>query len=223
MKKSKEQNVIEFYVLCNKLKDVVRTGWKNWGVKRKRVESIAEHIYGVQMLAIAMWSEYGYKIDLKKVLSMIAVHELEETTIGDLTPYQISREGKMKIGHEAVEKILSPLSRGNEIKELIYEFDSNTTEEAKFAHYCDKLEADIQCKLYDEQNCVDLKRKSSLEATFDKDVKSLLENEKSWSRMWIKVWQQRNKYKGDFLKVSNYILNNEISQTNTKQKRNKKK
>ena len=82
----KEKNVIDFYVLCNKLKDVVRTGWKNWGVKRTRVESIAEHIYGVQMLAMAMWSEYGYNIDLFKVLAMLAVHELEETKIGDLTP-----------------------------------------------------------------------------------------------------------------------------------------
>ena len=53
----KESNVVNFYVTCNKLKDVVRTGWKDWGVKRFRIESIAEHIYGVQMLAIAMWSE----------------------------------------------------------------------------------------------------------------------------------------------------------------------
>ena len=37
----KESTVIKFYVLCNKLKDIIRTGWKDWGVKRKRVESIA--------------------------------------------------------------------------------------------------------------------------------------------------------------------------------------
>ena len=34
------KNVIEYYVLCNKLKNVVRTGWKDWGVKRDR-ENIA--------------------------------------------------------------------------------------------------------------------------------------------------------------------------------------
>lgn len=29
---SKESNVIDYYVLCNKLKTVIRTGWKDWNV-----------------------------------------------------------------------------------------------------------------------------------------------------------------------------------------------
>jgi len=36
------QNVIEFYVLCNRLKDTLRTGWKDWNVQRERLESVAE-------------------------------------------------------------------------------------------------------------------------------------------------------------------------------------
>ena len=43
-----------------------RTGWKTWNVKRDRLESVAEHVYGVQMLAIAMKSEYSYDIDINK-------------------------------------------------------------------------------------------------------------------------------------------------------------
>ena len=54
----KEKNIINYYVLCNKLKNVIRTGWKDWNVQRERLESVAEHIFGVQMLAIAMKSEY---------------------------------------------------------------------------------------------------------------------------------------------------------------------
>ena len=92
----KVKNVIDFYILCNCLKDVVRTGWKDWNVNRFRVESIAEHIYGVQMLAIAMWSEYKYDIDIQKVITMIAVHETEEIIIGDLTFYQMDKEEKKK-------------------------------------------------------------------------------------------------------------------------------
>ena len=59
---SKEKNVVNYYVLCNKLKNVIRTGWVDWNVQRDRIESIAEHIFGVQMLAIAMKSEYEYGI-----------------------------------------------------------------------------------------------------------------------------------------------------------------
>lgn len=72
----KEQNVINYYVICNRLKRIIRTGWKNWYVKCERVESVAEHIYGVQMLAIAMKSEYNYDIDIMKVIFMIAIHEI---------------------------------------------------------------------------------------------------------------------------------------------------
>ena len=72
----KQKNVINYYVLCNKLKNVIRTGWKHWEVKKDRLESVAEHIFGVQMLAIAMKSEYQYDIDIMKVIFMIAIHEL---------------------------------------------------------------------------------------------------------------------------------------------------
>ncbi|NMA51163.1 MAG: hypothetical protein GX951_04900 [Mollicutes bacterium] len=43
---SKEANVIKYYVICNGLKDVIRTGWKIWNVQRKRIESVAEHVFG---------------------------------------------------------------------------------------------------------------------------------------------------------------------------------
>ena len=103
---TKEENVIRYYVLFNKLKNVIRTGWKDWNVKSERLESVAEHIYGVQMLAIAMQSEYQYDIDIMKVIFMLAIHELEEIFIGDLTRFQITKTEKIKIGHEAVKKVL---------------------------------------------------------------------------------------------------------------------
>ena len=116
---SKEENVIKYYVFCNKLKNIVRTGWKDWQVKRERIESVAEHIYGVQMLAIAMKSEFEYDIDLEKVLFMLAVHELEEIIIGDLTLFDISNEEKEKIGHEAIEQVLEDLMDKEKIRSLI--------------------------------------------------------------------------------------------------------
>ena len=93
---TKEENVIKYYVLCNKLKNVIRTGWKDWKVQRDRIESVAEHIFGVQMLAIAMKSEFEYDIDIMKVIYMLAIHELGETVIGDLTQFQIDKDEKEK-------------------------------------------------------------------------------------------------------------------------------
>ena len=207
---NKEQSVIEFYVLCNTLKNIVRTGWKDWGVTRERIESIAEHIYGVQMLAISMWSQYGYDLDIKKVLSMLALHELEETIIGDLTQFQIDRNTKTQIGHEAIHKILNKLAQGHPLEQLILEFDERTTPEAQFAYQCDKLECDLQCKIYDEENCVDLNNQSSNPTAQDKQVKDLLDSGLSWSEMWITFDQQKNHYDKNFLAVSNYAITHNL-------------
>lgn len=207
---SKEKNVIDYYVLCNKLKDVVRTGWKNWNVERSRIESVAEHVYGVQMLAIAMCSEYKYDIDIMKVIYMLAIHELGETIIGDLTQFQISNEDKEKIEHEAVHKILSSLVSGEYIEKLFLEFDEHKTKESMFAYQCDKLECDIQSKLYDLEGCVDLNNQKDNDTANDKLVKDLLSTGTSWSDMWITFGQKRYPYDENFLAVSNYVKNNNI-------------
>ena len=208
---SKEENVIKYYVMCNKLKNVIRTGWKNWNVERERVESVAEHIFGVQMLAIAMKSEYEYDIDIMKVVFMLAVHELGEIVIGDLTMFEISKEEKAKREKEAVHKILCGLLDGKEIENLFTEFDSHSTKEAMFAYQCDKLECDLQSKLYDEEGCVDLNKQEGNDLLENKLVKKLLSEEKSWSGMWLRFGQTVYPYDDNFKDVSKYSLNNNIS------------
>ncbi len=213
---SKEQNVINYYVLCNKLKDVVRTGWLDWKVKRERVESVAEHIYGVQMLAIAMKSEYQYDIDITKVIYMLAIHELGEAIIGDLTQFQISKEEKEIIEHKAVHDILFPLVDGDKIEELFLEFDEHKTKESIFAYQCDKLECDIQSKLYDQEGCVDLYNQEGNKTAKDELVRELLSNNQSWSDMWITFGQRRYPYDDNFMAVSNYVKDNHIEDKYTK-------
>ena len=209
---SKEQNVVNYYVLCNKLKNVIRTGWVDWKVNRERVESIAEHIFGVQMLAIAMKSEYQYDIDIMKVIYMLAIHELGETIIGDLTQFQISKEEKEQMEHEAVHNILSSLIDGEQIESLFLEFDSHSTPEAMFAYQCDKLECDIQSKLYDQEGCVDLEHQEGNETVNNDFVKELLETGQSWSDMWIEYGQKKYPYDENFMSVSHYVKNNTIGE-----------
>lgn len=208
---TKKENVINYYVLCNKLKNVIRTGWKDWNVQSDRIESVAEHIFGVQMLALAMYSEYQYDIDIMKVIFMLAVHELGETVIGDLTQFQISKEDKEKMEHEAVHKILLDLLDGEQIEKLFLEFDSHSTKEAMFAYQCDKLECDLQSKLYDEEGCVDLNKQDGNDTMNNSIVKELFDSGCSWSSMWLQFGQKIYPYDENFRAVSNYALNNNIS------------
>jgi len=206
----REEKVINYYCLCNRLKNTIRTGWKKWNVQRDRIESVAEHIFGTQMLAIAMKSEYQYDVDIMKVIYMLAIHELGEIIINDLTPFDISIEKKEEIEHKAVHDILKELIDGEEIEKLFLEFDAHQTKESLFAFQCDKLECDLQCKLYDQENCVDLKKQANNEIMDDELVKEMVDKGDSWSTMWLEYGQIKYPYDENFKAVSNYAKNNKI-------------
>ena len=203
------ERVLGYYVLCNKLKELLRKGWLDWHVSKERIESVAEHIYSTQQLAIIMQNVYYYNIDLQKVIMMLAVHELEETIITDLTQFDISREEKVKIGHEAVKKIVDTFGLKDSIEELILEFDERKTDEARFAYMCDKLECDLQCKLYDEENLVDLSRQDN-KALDNNRVEKLLKEGKSWSEMWMSFGRDTYPYDKNFKNVSEYAEKNNL-------------
>lgn len=206
----KEENVVRYYVLCNKLKNTIRSGWKIWNVKKERLESVAEHIFGVQMLAIAMKSEFKYDVDIMKIIMMLAVHELEEIYIGDLTSFEITDEKRKIKGHKAVSQIIGNLLDKKQIIDLIKEFDDKKTKEALFAFWCDKLECDLQSKLYDEEGLVDLNDQKENKVLENNDVKELLKDGNSWSSMWLLFGQKKYNYDENFIKVSNYAKNNNI-------------
>ncbi len=208
--KDKVKNTINFYTLCNKLKDTIRVGHKIWNINRERVESVADHIYGTQMLAIAIYHEFNYDLDLNKVLYMLAIHELEEIVIGDLAFFQISSKEKEIEGIKACEEILKDIIGKEEILSLINEFNKRETKEAKFAYHCDKLECDLQVKLYDQENCFDITNQPNNPIYDNPTIKELLNKEKKLSNAWIEF--DRSKYVDDpvFIEIINYLNNNEI-------------
>jgi len=209
----REENVLKFYVLCNKLKHVIRTGWKDWHVQADRIESVAEHIYSVQQLAIAMHSEYHYDIDLKKVILMLAIHELEETIIGDLTLFQVDAQDKLDAGHEAIKKGLSVLENRDYLNDLIIEFDAHESKESLFAFFCDKLECDLQAKMYSETATVDLSEEAQIDNISYKNptVALQLAQGKTFGQMWLEFSQGKYGYDENFMAVSKYAENHKIS------------
>lgn len=204
------KNAIKFYVLCNKLKDLIRKDPLTWNVNRERIESVAEHIYGVQMLAISIYYQFNYKLDLNKVIYMLAIHELEEIEIGDLAFYETTREDKLINGRIAAEYILENFIGKQEILNILDEYNERKTEEAIFAYHCDKLECDIQIKLYDQEECFDLNNQTNNPIINIPSVKKVLDCENSISNAWIEF--DRNKYEDDpiFIDIINWLKNNKI-------------
>ena len=212
---NRENQVLDSYILMNKLKDVIRTGWKDWSVERERVESVAEHVYGVQQLALIMYLTYKEEyenLDLKKIILMLAIHETEEAFIGDITMFQKECETKEERGHQAVHEYFSKFIDGKKIEDIILEFDARNTKEAMFAYQCDKLECDLQAALYNKN--VDINHQENNDTFYDKRVQEYLNKGMSFGEMWISFDQSIYPYDNNFRNVSEYTKKNILTINN---------
>lgn len=159
----KINSILDYYTLCLKLKDTIRTGWKRWNVSKNRLESVAEHIFGTCMLAVAIWSQTQSKLNLGEIILTLSLHETEEIIIGDITPFDNKEKQDIKShGREQVYKVFENLLQRDYYYQLIENFDTLKTPEAIFARKCDKLECDLQAKYYDEQGYMNLENADSI-------------------------------------------------------------
>ncbi len=162
------------------------------------------------MLALAIYFQFSYKLDINKVIYMLAIHELEEIEIGDLAFFETTREEKLINGKKATDYILKDFLGKDEISELLDEYNERKTDEAIFAYHCDKLECDIQMKLYDQEECFDLNDQPNNPIINDPKVKKVLNSEKNISNAWIEF--DRSKYEDDknFIAIIDYLKKHEI-------------
>lgn len=193
---NKAKRIIDFYLYVNKLKYKIRTGFVEIGITKERLESVAEHIYGCLMLSIAVDSEYDLNIDMYKVLKMLTIHELDEVLKPDFTLRSgITKEEKIKIGVESVNIVASTLSSRDELISLVNEFNEGKTKEARFCYLIDKMECDIQAKVYDlDGNFLIEKAKEDL-VYYGSSAKKIEKNAKTASDYWILY--DKPKFKND--------------------------
>lgn len=199
------QNVINFYLGANKLKNVIRTGWKEVGISSERIESVADHIYGCLILTIGLDSEYNLGLDIAKVFKMIVVKELRKINIEDETTPGGSSD---KDGSDVILKLTDGLVKQSELVSLYNEINERKSKEAIFTNNVTKIESDIQAKIYD------LKGQFSLENAIE-DVKNygeelskqILPQMKNASDGWLLF--DRRYYEGNeiFESLSNDIQN----------------
>lgn len=150
-------DAIKYYYTATQLKDKLREGAIQWKVTKPRKESIAEHTFGCLILATALYDELKLDLNLDRVLSMLSIHELEEVSIGDITPLSKTKKEEVKNqAHNAVQDMVKNLNCNKRIMELTDEFNARLTPEAKFAKAIDKLECVLEFKKYQEKGWVSL-------------------------------------------------------------------
>lgn len=210
---NKLKNICDFYAMTHKLKDLIRTGSIVWKVKAERLDSVAEHIYGTQILAFAINSEFELGFDMEKIVFMLAFHELGETIVGDIPPVdvmenKITKEQKHIMEMEAVLKILKPLKAGNKVLEIYKEYEENITAESRFAHMVDKLECDFQIKFFEEKGCNN-DWSQPLEGLFEKlRQEYTAKGCKTMAKAWIEY--DKRHYDDLFKSIADYLADNDI-------------
>lgn len=174
---SNAESFLRFYLLATNLKNTLRQGPIYWNVQAERFESVAEHIYDTCILAISIYSQFRINIDIEKVLMMLIIHELEEIVIGDITPIdKVTDEEKKEMGKKAVLSVLEGFKDKEEIINLTNEFNERKTPEAAFAHLCDKLDFDIQMKLYSDKGKIPFEPDNNNPIYNDERIKKMIED-----------------------------------------------
>ena len=126
------------------LKDLTRSGYAFLGSGK---ESVAEHSFMTAFICFAL-----AKMDLtcngERLVAMALVHDLAEARTGDLNyvekKYSIVDEAK------AVSHLTKNLPFGNDIENLVDEFNAGETKEAKLAKDADQLSFILELKKLDD-------------------------------------------------------------------------
>ena len=145
---------VRFYLLVAGLIHRIRTGWKetHWGITAERLEDIGDHAFLVAILAINLSKKTSLPVNTERVVTMAVLHDIAEVLLGDITPFDgITPEQKKIMEHKAMEMMFENLEDGNKYYALLLEFDEHKTPDAKFAYFCDKLQANLMSKWYQDK------------------------------------------------------------------------
>jgi len=145
-----------YFELCY-LKHLFRQGWLRRGVPRENCESVADHSFGVTVLALWLGRASYPQLDVEKAVRMALLHELGEIYAGDITPGDaIPAQEKHRREAESVQAVCAKLPGGQEYIALWEEFEAGETPEAIFVRQLDRLEMGLQAAVYEHQGLAEL-------------------------------------------------------------------
>ena len=149
-------SIVKTYFEFNHLKQLYRQGWLLRGVPIERCESVAEHSFGVALLALFLADSYFPHLDQAKIISMALIHDFGEIYAGDFTPSDnIETTEKQNLERQSVIKVLQNLPNGSTYIALWEEFENGESPEARFVRQIDRLEMGLQASVYSRQNLID--------------------------------------------------------------------
>jgi putative hydrolase of HD superfamily len=135
-----------FFHAAGRLKETARAGWRLRGIDDP--ESVAEHSYRAALLALVLAPRAEPPLDVARCVAMALVHDLAESVVGDITPYDgVAADEKRRREEEAMSTLAS-LAGDDSLLALWREYDGAGSPEARFVKELDKLETVLQAFEY---------------------------------------------------------------------------
>ncbi|MDO4458882.1 MAG: HD domain-containing protein [Clostridia bacterium] len=131
------EELLKYMALLSKLKDTPRHCWSPEG----RRESVAEHCWRLAMMALLIKDKIQ-GIDTDRLIKICLVHDLGEAITGDIPTFEKTESDELT-EQKAIDKIFADMPKyiGDELKELYYEYENQSTTEGRLAKALDKCEA----------------------------------------------------------------------------------
>lgn len=149
--------IIEAYFEFNHLKQLYRQGWLRRGISPERCESVAEHSWGVALLALFLADACFPTLDRDKTVRMALLHDFGEIYAGDFTPADdIGQEEKHQLEAQSIRQVLAQLPGGETYVALWEEFEQGESAEARLVRQLDRLEMALQASVYEHQGLANL-------------------------------------------------------------------
>jgi putative hydrolase of HD superfamily len=134
------------------LKHLFRQGWLNKGIPPELCESVADHSFGVAILAFFLADSYYPALDQVKLLKMALIHDIGEIDIGDIVPQEnIDMEDKHQMERDTIIRVFQKSRIGDLYLDIWDEFELGKSPESKFIRQIDKLEMVFQASVYEHQ------------------------------------------------------------------------
>jgi putative hydrolase of HD superfamily len=142
-----------------RLKEVPRTGWLDRGIPPEDVESVADHSYGVALLA---WLLAPDELDRAHAVELALIHDLAESVVGDVTPYD--RETLQELDSDTRRTWLNR----RHVRSAERSAEKNAAEDAAIASFANELGGERADRL--RMRWAELRERQTPEARFVKEM-----------------------------------------------------
>jgi putative hydrolase of HD superfamily len=136
------KNIANFLFEAGMLKRTPRTGFQFLG---SGAESVAEHVFRTVYIGYTLGRLAG-NVDTDRLIKLCLFHDLPEARTGDLN--YVNKKYVRADAQKAVEDLAGTVPFGEEIRELVLEFERGESAEAQLAHDADQLELILALKEY---------------------------------------------------------------------------